>query len=170
MTTNETRDAKDRENKREREDEPGSDHAPASVGDPLGPILESFLTRFRQGKRPSLSEYAGRYPALADQIRELFPALVEIEQLGSVVGAAERAGSRSATAASDRAAGPGPALGERPGVWPQWLGDYRILGRVGEGGMGVVYEAVRESLRSRVAAQGHARTLPRQRRLPAAVP
>ena len=31
------------------------------------------------------------------------------------------------------------------------LGDYQILGVVGEGGMGIVYEAVRESLRSRVA-------------------
>ena len=35
--------------------------------------------------------------------------------------------------------------------WPDRLGDYRILGCIGEGGMGVVYEAVRESLKSRVA-------------------
>jgi len=68
MSTSETQDEKDQEH----EHEPGSDRAPSSGRDPLGPILESFLARFRQGERPSLTEYIGRYPALADEIRELF--------------------------------------------------------------------------------------------------
>ncbi len=166
MSTSETQDEKDRE--REHDQDP----APSSGRDPLGPILESFLTRFRKGERPSLTEYIGRYPALADEIRELFPALVEIEQLGSLggavggVGARASAGGRpapcsgdprpapgslSATDAHDPAAGPAATVGDSTGPWPQRLGDYRILGCIGEGGMGVVYEAVRESLRSRVA-------------------
>jgi len=163
MSTSETQDEKDREHKHEHE--PDSDRAPSSGRDPLGPILESFLTRFRNGERPSLTEYIGRYPALADEIRELFPALVEIEQLGSLSGAAAQAGASragsqdprpaqgdaSATAAYDPAAGPAAAGGDSTGPWPERLGDYRILGCIGEGGMGVVYEAVRESLRSKVA-------------------
>jgi eukaryotic-like serine/threonine-protein kinase len=163
MSTSEIQGEKDRE--REPEHGPESDRVPSSTGDPLGPILDSFLARFRKGERPSLTEYIGRYPALADEIRELFPALVEIEQLGSVGGAAAPAGASgprpgdphpaqgapSATAAYDPAAGPAATVGDSAGPWPARMGDYRILGCIGEGGMGVVYEAVRESLRSRVA-------------------
>ncbi len=149
MSTSETRDEKHRDIEPEQGPEP--DGAPSSARDPLGPILESFLTRFRKGERPSLSEYAGRYPVLADEIRELFPALVEIEQLGFVGGVAEEAGAPSATEACDPAAGLAAAAGDKSRPWPERLGDYRILGCIGEGGMGVVYEAVRESLRSHVA-------------------
>ena len=79
-----------------REPERHLDPAPSSARNPLGPILESFLRRFRDGERPALTEYIGGYPELADEIRELFPALVEIEQLGSLGGAAASAGSSSA--------------------------------------------------------------------------
>jgi serine/threonine protein kinase/WD40 repeat protein len=152
------------------ENDRGPDHdpngAPASSSgsgrDPLGSILDSFLARFRKGERPSLTEYIARYPTLADEIRDLLPALVEIEQLGSVGGASSGAraglgeprpvpGSSSATDALDPAAGAAVAVGDRTGSLPQRLGDYRILRVIGEGGMGVVYEAVRESLRSHVA-------------------
>ncbi len=163
MSTSETQDEKDREPKDEHR--PDSDGASSSGGDPLGPILESFLARFRKGERPSLSEYLGRYPELADEIRELLPAVVEIEQMGSLGGVAAEAcaskagpedarpahGAPTATAAYDAAARPAATVGERAGPWPERLGDYRIVGCIGEGGMGVVYEAVRESLKSRVA-------------------
>ena len=73
MSTGETQDEKDRENKRECE--PEVDSAPTSGHEPIGPILESFLARFRNGERPSLTEYVGRYPALANEIRELLPEI-----------------------------------------------------------------------------------------------
>ena len=149
------------------ENDRGPDHdpngAPASSSgsgrDPLGLILDSFLARFRKGERPSLTEYIARYPALADEIRELLPALVEIEQLGSVGGASRAGlgeprpvpGSPSATDALDPAAGPAAGTSTSVGAFPQRLGDYRILRTIGAGGMGVVYEAVRESLRNHVA-------------------
>ncbi len=84
MSTSKTDDQQD------KEQDHTQDPAPSSGRDPLGPILDSFLRRFRKGERPSLTEYIGRYPALADEIRELFPALVELEQLGSLGGVADR--------------------------------------------------------------------------------
>ena len=49
--------------------------------DQLGAVVESFLDRFRRGERPALTELIARHPELAGQIRELIPALVELEQL-----------------------------------------------------------------------------------------
>jgi eukaryotic-like serine/threonine-protein kinase len=100
--------------------------------DPFDRLAESFLERFRRGERPSISEYIENNPDHASDIRELFPALVEVEQLKS-------SGAKDST-------GHG---GKRLPV--SKLGDYQIFGIVGEGGMGIVYEAIRESLRSRVA-------------------
>jgi eukaryotic-like serine/threonine-protein kinase len=48
--------------------------------DPFEVVAESFLARFRAGERPSVEEYAARYPELAAQIRDLLPALVMVEQ------------------------------------------------------------------------------------------
>ena len=48
--------------------------------DLLDRLAEEFAARLRRGERPSLKEYADRYPELADEIRELFPAMVKVEQ------------------------------------------------------------------------------------------
>ena len=46
----------------------------------LDQLAEEFAARFRRGERPSLKEYTDRHPDLADEIRDLFPALVKVEQ------------------------------------------------------------------------------------------
>src|SRR5207302_7029849 len=95
-----------------------SDTSLGSNRDPVEQLLESFLARWRKGERPSLEEYAARCPERADEIRELFPALVEMELLkpaGAVAtGLVERASPRPGLAAS-------PAVPH-----PERLGDYRI--------------------------------------------
>jgi eukaryotic-like serine/threonine-protein kinase len=103
--------------------------------DPLDRLAEEFVARHRAGERPSLTEYAGRLPDRADEVLELFPALVEMEQLKPV--SSEQTGDF---------ASPTP----EPGL-PGRLGDYRIIRLVGRGGMGAVYEAVQESLGRHVA-------------------
>jgi WD40 repeat protein/tetratricopeptide (TPR) repeat protein len=96
-------------------------------------LADEFAARYRAGERPSLQEYIDRHPALADDIRELFPAMVEIEQ----------AGEDHHEAAEQAAAPVAPAL--------QQLGDFRIIREVAKGGMGIVYEAEQVSLGRHVA-------------------
>ena len=108
---------------------------------PFDELAEEFALRYRRGERPSVEEYVDRLPEMADEIREMFPALAEVEQ---VEGDAREA-----------ATPPTPA--GVPGV--RQIGDYLILREIGRGGMGVVYEAEQVSLRRRVALKvlpGHA--------------
>jgi serine/threonine protein kinase len=101
----------------------------------LNELAHDFAERFRRGERPALAEYARKYPELAAEIRELFPAMVVMEQFGSVAGPT---GADAVLAAKELPV-------------PRQLGEYRILREVARGGMGIVYEAVQESLGRHVA-------------------
>jgi WD40 repeat protein len=104
-------------------------------------LADEFAARYRRGECPSLAEYVERYPHLAADIREVFPALVEVEQVKE--DHHEAAGATPAPTA--------PAL--------QQLGDFRIVREVGAGGMGVVYEAEQVSLGRHVALKVLPRSL-----------
>ena len=52
-----------------------------SERNPLELLAEEFADRHRRGEYPSLSEYARRHPNLAEEIEQLFPTIVAMEQL-----------------------------------------------------------------------------------------
>src|SRR5262245_60242008 len=106
----------------------------------LGRLAEEFAARDRRGERPALQEYIDRYPELAEDIRQYFPALAEMEQVKE----------------DRQQVQPSPALGPLPPL--ERLGDFRIVREIGHGGMGVVYEAEQLSLGRHVALK----VLPRQ--------
>ena len=105
----------------------------ASQRDQIDELAESFVARFRAGERPSIEEYARKYPDLANQVRELLSALVMLEQHGSLEDAQELGGAAA------------------PPTVPREIGDFAIVREIGRGGMGVVYEAVQQSLGRHVA-------------------
>ena len=104
---------------------------------PVECLAEEFLERHRRGERPALTEYVDRHPEWAEEIRQVFPALVLMERLKPATG----------DVTGTFLTGVQPRVGQVP----ERLGDFRILREVGRGGMGIVYEAEQESLGRHVA-------------------
>lgn len=100
--------------------------------EPIEAVAAEYAERCRYGERVSIEEYAQRFPDLADEIRELFPAINAMEQLN-----AKRTMDSDASSSSV----------------PEQLGDYRVIGEIARGGMGIVYEAEQITLGRRVAVK-----------------
>lgn len=103
----------------------------------LDQVAEEFIEQYRTSGHLEVGDFCARYPELAEDIKELFPALLRLEQArpNSPSGLPLRPALHAASSNDDAVI----------------LGDYRIVREIGHGGMGIVYEALQESLRRPVA-------------------
>lgn len=93
-------------------------------------LVDEYLEAFRRGEAPAVADFAALHPECQDELVELLPTLVEMEGVS-------RTASRTAR---DVAAS-----------YPETLGGYRLLERLGHGGMGTVFRAEHVALHREVA-------------------
>lgn len=106
---------------------------------PFEELADEFVLKFRSGQSPSIEHYAQAYPEHAAMIRSVFPSLMIVEKVSAKVTNESIAPTLCAT-------------GSDPTQFvPNSFDDFEILRCIGQGGMGVVYEAIQGSLQRRVA-------------------
>jgi serine/threonine protein kinase len=96
--------------------------------------VEDYLAALRAGRPPQREAFLAGHPDIAKELAECLDGLEFLRE------AAPKLQRRALTAAD---------FPEPPPASP--LGDYRVVGELGRGGMGVVYEAEQLSLARRVA-------------------
>lgn len=95
----------------------------------LYPLADQFLSQVRQQPHLNAAAFARQHPALESELLDLLPGLLMAEQLRVESGR------------------------EQVPLTPEVIGPFRLLRKIGSGGMGTVYEASHRSLTRRTAVK-----------------
>jgi serine/threonine protein kinase len=95
----------------------------------LDELIGEFIEQRRLGQALDVPTFAASHPECRDELLAVLPGVLSMESL--------RGALREEIAETVQR--------------PERLGEYRIVGEIGRGGMGTVYEAIQESLGKRVA-------------------
>ncbi|MBO5684446.1 MAG: serine/threonine protein kinase [Akkermansia sp.] len=98
----------------------------------LALLVEEYLEALRCGKAPALEEFVAAHSEHAEDLNDLLKGMVDMEALSV-------SNHSSAVYATAR--------------YPESLGGYRLMERIGAGGMGTVFRAMQESLHREVAVK-----------------
>lgn len=117
------------------QDENDDSSADEADCNPVDLLADEFAKRIRRGETPSIEDYVAANPNLESQIRAVFPTIARMEKV-----------SRQQLSNSGS-----HALKHHVELNLKKIGDFEILGQLGQGGMGIVYEALQVSLHRHVA-------------------
>jgi serine/threonine protein kinase/Flp pilus assembly protein TadD len=118
--------------------------APRVEDERLVQAMHEYLAALEAGQKPDRAAFLARHPEIAHELADCLDGLDFVRAAGTH-GVDNREGGGDAPGTTHQTPLTTHESAEPP------LGDYRIVREIGQGGMGVVYEAVQLSLNRRVA-------------------
>lgn len=121
----------------------GSSSSASSLDGEFYQLLADFWSAVESGQKPDQAEWLARHPEFATELGEFFADWNRLHELAAARGAngVADSGDQSGVLSETRSLG-AVAMGDPQGaIHGRQFGGYELLSQLGQGGMGVVYQA-----------------------------